>query len=124
MKRESAPRTGSGTSQHGRYRVWYHRVVDQSETPTERTVVDQPTVTYHAHDASEAGALPGHGFRCSCGTVQSTSLGEREARSMAAAHLAWHGRRERQAVAENAVELDAIIDRRLGRLPRYVEVDR
>lgn len=51
--------------------------------------MQQPT-TFFAAPAS-AGGLPGHGFKCGqCGGVQTTSLGEREAKLMAAKHSEWH----------------------------------
>ena len=50
-------------------------------------------LTFFTTSASEPGALPGHGFRCSCGSVQTTSLGEAEAKALAAAHAAYHARR-------------------------------
>lgn len=51
------------------------------------------TQTVRAIAAIEDGALDGHGFRCTCGATQSTSLGEREARNLAWAHAQWHARR-------------------------------
>lgn len=51
-----------------------------------------PTITFFAVSATEAGALDGHGFRCSCGDRQTTSLSERHAKQLAHAHADWHKR--------------------------------
>ena len=51
------------------------------------------TVTYFSRPATETGALPAHGFKCSCGSVQTTSLDETQAKLLASVHLDWHKRR-------------------------------
>lgn len=49
----------------------------------------QHLITVTPKTASEAGALGGFEARCTCGFAQATSLSEREARGLGAAHLAW-----------------------------------
>jgi hypothetical protein len=53
-----------------------------SATPT-------PTRRFFEAPASQGG-LPGHGFECSCGSTQTTSMGEREAKMMAQKHREYH----------------------------------
>lgn len=51
------------------------------------------TTTFFASEATEAGALAGHGFTCGiCGATQTTSLSEAEAQRMAADHADWHAK--------------------------------
>lgn len=60
-----------------------------------------PAITVFPKPASEPGALDGYAYRCECGAQQGTSLGEREARNLAAAHQRWHAQRDQaQARAE------------------------
>jgi len=56
-------------------------------------MASSPSFTFLAVSASERGALDGHGFRCSCGDRQTTSLSEAEAKRMAADHAAYHARK-------------------------------
>lgn len=46
-------------------------------------------LTFAPKLATEAGALDGHGVKCSCGFTAATSLSEREARKLGYAHVEW-----------------------------------
>ncbi len=54
-------------------------------------------ITFEPHQATMSGALDGYGFRCECGTAQTTSLGEQACRDLAGDHGDWH-----RARGENA----------------------
>jgi hypothetical protein len=54
------------------------------------STLDPSTYTFTAKPATGHGDLDGHGFTCPCGSTQTTSLGEAEARRMARRHADWH----------------------------------
>jgi hypothetical protein len=61
--------------------------------PRKERLMASTSITVSPIAASDAGALAGHEARCTCGTVLTTSLSEREARNLAHQHAAWHARK-------------------------------
>jgi len=67
------------------------------DRPTNREGLVQMTTTTHTfttspRQASEKGALNGWAMACTCGTVQVTSLSQRQSERDGFAHIDWHAK--------------------------------